>query len=385
MQNKRNHNHYYFLQSRAKAVFQIIGEAFPQIFKAISITESPSDGGMVAHITQFDCRDNPEAEQMNIEGKRIIIASEQQKKSNYEWLSSDNLIFHIQEKKEVQLDVFNELKNNILLLRLGGNQSGRKDLLYLFFHSSKSGTKQATALLPQSAHERDLLAITIHRMLSVILSNMKKESLLFKQHQLMASAISTQLDSAKSDIQTEKERYQISIQENARHYLRALSSEYDCYFKLSADALEKIAHFKGLPEQLYSMLDKAASYAYSFSQDCGNDIIIHDSIIINETNTSPKEITENNINHRHTKLHQFLDNLEHATGLLHANRQKITGTTVGKALDMPVTAPAITLNLKKNASKIRELMHQYPNRWTLLRTEFRPVMNIVESQNKAVG
>jgi hypothetical protein len=82
----------------------------------------------------------------------------------------------------------------------------------------------------------------------------------------------------------------------------------------------------------------------------------------------------------HTKSYQFLDSLEDAAQKLIQNGLKLTSMNVGRELQQPVTAAAISDKLKNHAYKIHLLLKQYPGKWPVIRNQFRPVINIQEKQ-----
>jgi len=55
----------------------------------------------------------------------------------------------------------------------------------------------------------------------------------------------------------------------------------------------------------------------------------------------------------------------------------LTGVNLGNYCIPSVTPAAISDALKKHSKKIMTLFEQEPNRWSILRNEFRPVKNIM--------
>ncbi|HON17592.1 MAG TPA: hypothetical protein PK990_00315 [Salinivirgaceae bacterium] len=79
---------------------------------------------------------------------------------------------------------------------------------------------------------------------------------------------------------------------------------------------------------------------------------------------------------------QLLDRLERASQRVVEKKLKLTSVNVGMHCDEPITAPAISDALKKHASKIARLLSLYPDRWPLLRSEFRPLLNLMDKDHK---
>jgi hypothetical protein len=58
----------------------------------------------------------------------------------------------------------------------------------------------------------------------------------------------------------------------------------------------------------------------------------------------------------------------------------LTGLNVGSACSTPISAPAISDALKKHRNKILTLLGLYPDRWNLIRSEFKPLINVISTK-----
>ncbi|MFO7613280.1 MAG: hypothetical protein R6W71_01425, partial [Bacteroidales bacterium] len=94
----------------------------------------------------------------------------------------------------------------------------------------------------------------------------------------------------------------------------------------------------------------------------------------------PEDAAQNvkKIDSRQSRAMQLLDRLEKAAISLKSRNVPLTSANVGQALDAPVTAPAITDALGKSRDVIRRLLDQYPDKWEIIRKEFRPLINQME-------
>jgi hypothetical protein len=80
---------------------------------------------------------------------------------------------------------------------------------------------------------------------------------------------------------------------------------------------------------------------------------------------------------RLNKTRLFLDRLERAASKLSANGEDLTSSAVGQTMDRPISAPAITDALRKNRRRVLLLLEQNPEKWPIIRNQFRPLINIV--------
>jgi hypothetical protein len=71
----------------------------------------------------------------------------------------------------------------------------------------------------------------------------------------------------------------------------------------------------------------------------------------------------------------LLDKLENAAKTLQSKNIPLIGLKVGKAMEPPVSAPAITDALGKNRVIIRHILEKYPEKWETIRKDFKPLLN----------
>ncbi|HSN50090.1 MAG TPA: hypothetical protein VLR52_02585, partial [Bacteroidales bacterium] len=81
---------------------------------------------------------------------------------------------------------------------------------------------------------------------------------------------------------------------------------------------------------------------------------------------------------RYTKTLLLLNKLEKAALSVKAGNKMITSVNIGAEFPTPITPPAISDALKKHRSKILHLFQEYPERWEIIRSEFRPIQNILQ-------
>ncbi len=84
---------------------------------------------------------------------------------------------------------------------------------------------------------------------------------------------------------------------------------------------------------------------------------------------------------RYAKTITLLDNLNQAVKSVKSKGLKTIGVNVG--LEMPgkaISSPAISDALKNHKRKILTLFEKYPNRWTELRTNFKPIQNLSKNE-----
>jgi len=69
--------------------------------------------------------------------------------------------------------------------------------------------------------------------------------------------------------------------------------------------------------------------------------------------------------------------MENAALNVKSKNKMLTSSNLGNEFPTPITPPAISDALKKHRTKILFLFKEYPHRWEIIRSEFRPIQNIL--------
>ena len=147
-------------------------------------------------------------------------------------------------------------------------------------------------------------------------------------------------------------------------------------FNWSDESLLKLIKKKLPLKELISTLENALTIVVNRSTYQGGTIEINANDLVIEGH---KEIETDApiISIRYERTYQLLDRYEKAAKRVTQERMPLTGANLGKYCKPSVSPAAISDALKKHGKKIMTLFDQNPNRWSLLRNEFRPVKNIM--------
>jgi len=168
----------------------------------------------------------------------------------------------------------------------------------------------------------------------------------------------------------------------ANFIIKKLSDSKKIDISLSTEAERYIINFKENFELMEMWIKDAFDFAYFSDFDPTKPLIIIEDwhfkdieLVDNKSNMVKEEVQED----KYRKTYTLLNRLETAANKVVVTHQKLTGSTIGQALETPISAPAISDALKKHSKKIIILMQKYPNRWTLIRSEFKSVTNVLAS------
>jgi len=297
------------------------------------------------------------------------------------WLSEAELPFGLKVKHSIQSQVFDELKNTVLLLRIPNKDDGKMDLIYLFFNpdASNFGLRKAEDVL--NTEHKSIIGQLIYnsfKQLILLRSNLMNKQQQLKEHYAL---IQQKFEDIKQDKKKEKQDYHKQVLNYCEYLIGKQSQKLGVHIELSRDLMELLGEYRGPIQHIESMLIAAINRANDTNTNILSPVLTleewhFDNLDqdIYEAVSNPEEL---NLESRYLSTFKILDRYEASARKLVSNREKLTGANVGKALPTPISAAAITDSIKKHQSKIKTLCKQYPNRWKIIRNEFRPLMNVL--------
>jgi hypothetical protein len=296
---------------------------------------------------------------------------------------TEDIPFEIKSKQRVQLNIFNEFNNNILLIRIPNDYDQQSDLYFFYFNQNLSnfGTVNNTKSL--STENKTIIAHILRNTIQTISLTLRDDKELFAELHENTKSLLTEINSLKEELNTTRTKFNNGFIRLCQNLLLEISQKHGRIYRLSESAIEKLKHFEGDFNVLKNILEKAAHFAESFALDSSvQDILIADFHII-ITDEPVKKTKETVSEHpadlpiRYSKTLVLLDKLENAALNVKSKNKLVTSANLGSECPTPITPPAITDALKKHRTKILFLFKEYPHRWEIIRSEFRPIQNIL--------
>lgn len=302
-------------------------------------------------------------------------------KTKTEWIDEQNLPLNSRMQTSISRDVFSEIKNSVLVIRIKNRMSGLNDVFMLFFNldASNFGPVRNTEILNTSSK-----SIIEYLVYNQILHFKKLYSEQLKQFSQYKKFLERIRDKAKyQSTQITVNQQQISkIRINfAEYILKKLRDKYHLEIALSNEALATVSKYEGSFEQMDTWISDAFEFARFTEYNPNQLVLVLDEWHFSETIQKQPEQEEDKkqVEARHLKAYSLLDRLEMAAMKVAGSKLKLTSSAVGQAMETPISAPAISDALKKNSKKIQQLLLQFPERWMLIRSEFRPLLNVKNS------
>ena len=277
---------------------------------------------------------------------------------------------------KTQLNIHSEYDNHVLLIRFPNSSDGFSDLLFVFFRNEDQIFQFSGNPQKLSTSIKDAVANILVRSLDVFRKQMENDAAIFKLINQSDSLHNKEIESLKSQLKS-RENEQLRFYKNLADFVSGPISKQDGYLiKWSEDSLLKMIKMQLPLKELTSVLENALTIVINRRINSGNLIEINANDLVIERHQD-KEMDAPIISIRYERTYQLLDRYEEAAKKVIQERMPLTGVNLGNFCKPAVSPAAISDALKKHGKKIMTLFDQEPNRWSLLRNEFRPVKNIM--------
>jgi hypothetical protein len=304
---------------------------------------------------------------------------------SFNWLNDAMLTFIEQDtssvKKIRQLSIDDEEEASWLCIKTLSPYDQLYDAILLkiehsgVFELSKSGSVI-------NAQQRNIIGKMMYQWVKY---RTKEEYQNLETHTLVLNNILLQQRSTE-ELQDEhaqlKSNYKKSIIYFADTILKQLSEKYATAIRLSDKAQEYLLSKDFDLDLLEKIIVQAAHMAINLSLSFSKEVVIQpENIMVNQRE---ELIIKSNQNTKHSAIIELLDRYEEAAQKAKDKEWKINGNTVAQLCSPPVTPAAITFNLKKYQKQINTLIQRYDERWMLIRSEFKPLTNIIQTPHNPI-
>jgi hypothetical protein len=373
-----------FTEKPVLFILQVLPTLLPGIEKVVAVYWSQEKDGLASTILRMENDDYQQAD-FQVSDTASIIKRFRSESAPYTWLRIEDLPFDTGLKDKIQLNIFNELNNNILLIRIKSSIDNHNDLFFFYFNKNLSNFGTVS---PGKILSTDNKTIIAHLLRNSILAHLK----IHQDDKDLNATVSENTRNILTDSYKQRKeiadlsaKFKNCITHLCCSYLNEISRNNSRKYQLSESAIEKIKGFDKNIEQLKQILEKAATYADAMVQEKGDcPVLISDFHVFFDTEQEIKEkVNDSLLEHigdvpaKYAKTLSLLDRMEQAAKQLKSQNKVLTSSNLGHEFTKPISPPAITDALKKHRVKILHLFNEYPHRWEVIRNEFRPVQNIL--------
>jgi hypothetical protein len=357
----------------------------PGIEKVIAVYCSPDHSDLTSDLLRKESGEYV-LETFQVSDSHSILSRLRSDNAPYSWLRKEDLPFEIKPKGKVQLEIFNELNNSILLIRILNTYDSKNDLYFIYFNQDLSnfGTISPNRIL--STENKTIIGHILRNTIMAVIRNNNNDKELFATLNENTRAMIKERNVLRDELTITREKYKEGLIRLSSSYLADLFNSNGVIYRLSDDAMKKIREYAGDIGNLKPIIAKAARFAETMNlEGTTGEVLIADFHLVVDEKNDPRQkesISEpvGDVPVKYSKTFLLLDKLENAALHVKSKNLLLTGANIGLEFPTPVTPPAITDALKKHKQKILFLFQEYPGRWATIRTEFRPVQNILNAK-----
>ncbi len=373
-------SNYSFTYHPIEKLHDTIPEIIPGIEKIVTVHYDSTRKLIFGILTE---KDNTEysTRHLNIETMLPTLQRYMEEKNRFDWYAKSSLPFDIEVKdKAPKINIFSELQNIVLLVRIPDETNTFNDLVFLYLNENPSNFGVTNSINPLTTDNKSIIAFLMHNTLKTIIASQRNDRNALATNNSRTRQVINRAESLRFEMQRTKENYGLSLVKLCQQHLRNLSELHRRKYSLSAAALEKIKSYKGDLKDLEKIIEESVSYINSLYLDNTEDVEVlewHMQFDQSLQQVKNQEIPEKYYD-KYVKAISVLDKFENAALVAISNQLKLTGTNVGKSCPIPISAPAISDILYNHKSKINTLLKLYPDKWDTIRNNFRPLMNVMK-------
>ncbi len=327
----------------------------------------------------------------NSYNKRELVLSEEMSdklikirkfKSDFQWITKQQIPFYIKnvEQNIGQLSIFNEEKYLILVIRVKTEGQVLPDIFYLFFRNDKSNFGINHDSTPIDTSQKSIIGMMAANFAKVTYDNLFKS---LYNTEYIKKKVADLLKFSRNNLNNSQN---IALSEWKKDWaedvLKGLGERDDVNYVYNKDAVKLLTENSYSYNTIKQAIEEAAKLARLLSPiDRTENITVEGfhikfTDVTHSVNGELSHSDEKALITRMDKAYLLLDKLENAAQKLLKESIQPSSERVGKAMEQPITAPAIRDALKKHQSRVLQLLKRYPDRWLYIRSQFRPVTNL---------
>lgn len=297
--------------------------------------------------------------------------------SNTGWYSIHETPFS--KKQQIgQTSLEMELDRDFLLLR---NIDAQDTLLFLLVQIKPYGMVKDKYLL---AAEKKQFERSIRGFIESLLSIQQSDKEVLLNIAKGNSAVHQEISVTKRQLNLQNQNYEVAISQFIQLIVNKLQNKYGIEIRMSREFIDDLKNYNRPFDQLEDNLEKHVQIELNLALLQGETEILLTPTHLTNLQTTIAAIayaSEDELNlGRYAKTYKLLDRYEAAAQVAQQRGLNVIGKHIGACCTPAVSNASITDALNKHAKKMFELFGRYPNRWTLIRSDFRSVANIIEKE-----
>ena len=310
---------------------------------------------------------------------------------NFEWYADYELPITGKQVGKRQVMLEDENNRTILALRFQDPSLlvNAEALVLLVF---TSGTDAMLGMTrnpkPLSAREKRMLGQMAWNSCTTMIKNVRADRDLYSVLLSQRDSQSNNMKLLQTELAQKENMWIRSVESHAQYIASKIGEREHMRIMFTQAALESLKKFEGDLNDVEQSIERSVQVSINLAFEMPDELLLdkHDLILQKAgiAERSEERFRKNApvVVGRLSKTQAILDRYEEAARRAKLSSQRVIGKIIGSHCDPPISNAAISDSLKNHADRIVELFNKYPERWRIIRTEFRSVMNIEERNDR---
>lgn len=368
---------YSFIENPIYNLHNYVAELIPGIEKIITIYLNEETKTIESKLSERK-KKKYNTSSLNVQEIEERINELRNTRNHFEWYSKNDIPINVNSvKTNSPLTIFAERKNIVLLIKCPNPTDGKNDLIYIYFKENFGNFGLSKDDKWLTTENKTIIAQILSKSIRAYLEDKLTDREVLRANKGKTIQIFSEIKYLKSELEKLRENYGQSMVKLCNQYLIDFSKKYKKTYHFDEGAIEKIKSFKGDLKDLQGIVERSIIFLNNFFFDKALVSIAEWYIDFENMPQSEDQIDLEEVETKYIKTIQLLDKLEKAAKTLKIKKLKLTSVNVGKTLESPISAPAISDALYNHKGKINTLIKDNPEKWLTIRSEFRPLRNII--------
>ncbi len=235
------------------------------------------------------------------------------------------------------------------------------------------------------AGEKKMMENSVRGIASSLIAQAQRDHTILKHIAQSNQQTKQEIGTIKQQLDYQSKNFEVAITQFIQLIIDRLQDQFGVPIRLSKAFIQALKTYNQPFESLEDNLKQHIQIELNLAMVQGESEItltpahlqaLGKSVQRNKASTSETDLNLG----RYAKTYKLLDRYERSAELVQQKGLKIIGKHIGSHCSPSVSNASITDALNKHAKKIFELFKRYPDRWPIIRTDFRSVANILEKE-----
>ncbi len=195
-----------------------------------------------------------------------------------------------------------------------------------------------------------------------------------------------ELEQNRALLQKQGRNYEIAITQFIQLIVNKLEKKYSISIRLTPAFISALKNHQGSFESLENNLERHMQVELNLALSSGETEIFLSPAHLNNLelkkqrriNAKDESLTLGRL----AKTYKLLDRYETAAKLVHDKGLSVIGKHIGSHCIPAVSNASITDALNRQSKKVFDLLEKYPERWTIIRQEFKSISNVMAKETE---